>query len=191
MFRSIIALFMLLSGCAHDRAQSLVARYSAGVELHEIRVGDQIQLTLTKDQVIQGYYAGKEVVPLKSVAGDRAGPTQFERVIKITDRDPTGVLDQEERFVAGSRIKSLAFTRPPTTWIIFHWGLIGAVPGTIIGYQLSKITPGQTTLDAVAFSLVLGGIFGAMTSVPGVFLSGLFNQKSAQFDDVGSTWLLE
>ena len=182
---------MLLSGCAHERAQSLVARHSAGVELHEIRVGDQIQLTLLKDEMIQGYYAGKEVVPLKSVAGDRAGPTQFERVIKITNQVPTGILDQEERFVAGSRIKSLTFTRPAKTWIILHWGLIGAVPGTIIGYNLSKITPGTTTVEAVVSSLFLGGIFGAITSVPGVFLSGFFNQKSAQFDDVGSTWLLE
>ena len=191
MFRSIIALSMLLSGCAHERAQILVARHSAGVALHEIRVGDQIQLTLAKDEIIQGYYAGKEVVPLKSVAGDHAGPTQFERVIKITERDPTGVLDQEERFVAGGRIKSLTFTRPTKTWIIRNWALIGAVPGTIIGYNLSKITPGMTNLEAVASSLASGAIFAAIMSVPGVFISGFFNQKSAQFDDVGSTWLLE
>ena len=182
---------MLLSGCAHERAQSLVARHSAGVELHEIRVGDQIQLTLPKDEMIQGYYAGKEVVPLKSFAGDHAGHAKFERVIKITNQDPTGILDQAERFVAGGRIKSLAFTRPTKTWIIRNWALIGAVPGTIIGYNLSKITPGMTTLEAVASSLASGVIFAAITSVPGVFISGFFNQKSAQLDDVGSTWLLE
>ena len=168
---------LLLTGCAHDPSQLLRLRSESpetGPVTRQLRIGSNLQLTLSDGSVVEGTYQGKTPPPTM------VRLTTADGFFEYPASEITQMRYRAARNTANSIGKGAAFGAIPT-----------AALGVVIGYNITAGSrPEEKLLGMVGFG-ALCAPFGAVPGTAAGTIHGLLKEAPVDVPVGGDGWHID